>query len=125
LALTFVIVTYTLTRLSFPTPFFVHPRETIEQIKENPYLQYFLGMSSYSNETPFDASLMVYFRERIDLNSVNEVNEKMVKNFREKEEQERKKNESGQGEEENKGKLILDASCAPGDIISSTDNHLK
>jgi hypothetical protein len=43
-------------------------RETREQIKENPYLQYFLGMSSYSNEAPFDASLMVYFRERIDLN---------------------------------------------------------
>ncbi len=48
-------------------------------------------MSSYSNEAPFDASLMVYFRERIDLNLVNEVNEKMVKNFREKEEQESEK----------------------------------
>ncbi len=48
-------------------------------------------MSSYSNEAPFDASLMVYFRERIDLNLVNEVNEKMVKNFREKESQESEK----------------------------------
>jgi hypothetical protein len=66
-------------------------RETIEQIKENPYLQYFLGMSSYSNEAPFDASLMVYFRERIDLNLVNKINEKMVKNFREKEEEEAEK----------------------------------
>jgi len=26
-------------------------RETVEQIKENPYLQYFIGMSSYSNES--------------------------------------------------------------------------
>ena len=69
----------------------ISDRETIEQIKENPYLQYFLGMSSYSNEAPFDASLMVYFRERIDLNLVNEVNEKMVKNFRKKEEQESEK----------------------------------
>ena len=37
-------------------------RETIEQIRENPYLQYFIGMSDYSNEAPFEASMMVYFR---------------------------------------------------------------
>jgi hypothetical protein len=35
-------------------------RETVEQIKENPYLQYFIGMISYSSETSFDASMMVY-----------------------------------------------------------------
>ncbi len=69
----------------------ISDRETVEQIRENPYLQYFLGMSSYSNEAPFDASLMVYFRERIDLNLVNEINEKMVKNFREKESEESEK----------------------------------
>ena len=33
----------------------ISDRETVEQIKENPYLQYFIGMSSYINETPFDA----------------------------------------------------------------------
>jgi hypothetical protein len=74
-------------------------------------------MSSYSNEAPFDASLMVYFRERIDLNLVNEIHEKMVKNFREKEEE-----ESGPLEEiENKEKLRLDATCAPGDISYPND----
>ncbi len=80
-------------------------------------------MSSYSNEAVFDASLMVYFRERIDLNLVKEINEKMVKNFREKESEElEKKNESGQGEEiKNKGKLIFDATCAPGDISYPND----
>jgi len=35
-------------------------RETVEQIKENPYLQYFIGMKSYSSEAPFDASMMVH-----------------------------------------------------------------
>jgi hypothetical protein len=35
-------------------------RETVEQIQENPYLQYFIGMTSYSNKTPFDASMMVH-----------------------------------------------------------------
>ena len=67
-------------------------RETVEQIRENPYLQYFLGMSSYSNDIPFDASLMVYFRERINQDMVNKVNKKMVENARKKEaESERQK----------------------------------
>ncbi len=66
-------------------------REIVEQIRENPYLQYFLGMSSYSNDIPFDASLMVYFRERIDQDMVNKVNKKMVENARKKEEESEKK----------------------------------
>ena len=32
----------------------VRPR--VEQIRENPYLQYFIGQSTYSNELPFDPS---------------------------------------------------------------------
>jgi hypothetical protein len=28
-------------------------RETVEQIRENPYLQYFIGMEKYSNKEPF------------------------------------------------------------------------
>ncbi len=57
----------------------ISDRETVEQIKENPYLQYFIGMSSYSNETPFDASMLVHFRERISAELVNKVNQEMVK----------------------------------------------
>ncbi len=56
----------------------ISDRETVEQIRENPYLQYFLGMSDYSNKAPFEASLMVYFRERIEQNLVNKINQKMV-----------------------------------------------
>ena len=32
-------------------------RETIETIRENPYMQYFLGLSQYTNEPVFDRSL--------------------------------------------------------------------
>ena len=63
-------------------------RETVEPIKENPLLQYFLGLSSYSNEAPFEASMIVYFRERIEMNLVNKINQKMVNNFPEKTEEE-------------------------------------
>ncbi len=56
----------------------ISDRETVEQIKENPYLQYFIGRSAYSNEAPFDASLLVKFRERIKAPLVNQINQKLV-----------------------------------------------
>jgi IS5 family transposase len=40
-------------------------RETVEQSRENPYLQYFIGQSSYSNELPFDPSLLVHFAKEL------------------------------------------------------------
>lgn len=69
----------------------ISDRETVEQIQENPYLQYFLGMPAYSSEEPFDPSMMVHFRERIDKNLVNKINQKMVKSLREKQEEKEKK----------------------------------
>jgi hypothetical protein len=52
--------------------------ETVEQIRENPYLQYFIGLSSYSNEAPFDPSMLSLFRQRIDIDLVNKINKSMV-----------------------------------------------
>ncbi len=54
-------------------------RETVEQIRENPYLQYFLGLEYYTNEAPFEPSMLVHFRERIGVDLVNKVNKKMVR----------------------------------------------
>lgn len=63
-------------------------RETAEQIRENPYLQYFIGLTKYSNEAPFEASMLVHFRQRIDIGLVNRMNQSMVKNSREEESEE-------------------------------------
>lgn len=99
-------------------------RETVEQIRENPYLQYFIGLSSYSNEIPFDASLLVHFRQRINVNLVNKVNQKMVKKIREAttppSESERAEPEEP-SERCHQGKLLLDATCASADIAYPTD----
>ncbi len=38
--------------------------ETVEQIREKPCIQFFLGFAGYSNKTPFDPSMMVHFRKR-------------------------------------------------------------
>ena len=108
----------------------ISDEETIEQIKENPYLQYFIGLTKYQEEAPFDASMMVHFRKRIKLKEVNKINKRMVKRAREKldyeEKVEEKKGEEERGKERktNKGKLILDASCAPADIRYPTDLEL-
>ena len=64
----------------------ISDRETVEQIKENPYLQYFIGILSYSNDTPFDASsMLVHFRERIGIELVNKINREVVKKILEEE----------------------------------------
>lgn len=69
----------------------ISDRETVEQIKENPYLQYFIGRTSYSSEAPYDASLLVRFRERINVNLVNQINQRMVEKNQEESEKELKK----------------------------------
>lgn len=53
-------------------------RETILQIQENIYLQYFIGYSSYSDEPVFDSSLFVDLRKRIGPQQLNEINERIM-----------------------------------------------
>jgi hypothetical protein len=104
----------------------ISDRETVEQIKENPYLQYFIGLEVYENKEPFDASMLVHFRQRIGMDLVNQINKKMVKEAEEKilaevEEKEEGKEEGKEGENQNRGKLLIDATCAPADIKYPTD----
>jgi len=97
----------------------ISDRETVEQIKENPYLQYFIGLEVYENEEAFDASMLVHFRQRIGMDLVNQINKKMVKEA--EEEILPKVEEKGEGENQNRGKLLIDATCAPADIKYPTD----
>jgi hypothetical protein len=98
--------------------------ETAEQIRENPYLQYFIGKEGYSDEMPFDPSMMVHFRKRFNFIDVNTINEKLLAMQREKE-----KRDKGDGGSDgpkatggtNNGQLIVDATCAPADIRYPTD----
>ena len=34
--------------------------ELVEQIKENPYLQFYIGLEGFQYTAPFDPSMMVY-----------------------------------------------------------------
>ena len=50
-------------------------RETVEAIRENPYLQFFLGCEEFSQDYPFDASLMVDFRKRFGEEGMQRIGE--------------------------------------------------
>jgi hypothetical protein len=62
-------------------------RETVEMIKENVYMQYFVGLSSFSHEAIFDSSLFVTIRKRIEQTAANEINELVIKYWKEQEDQ--------------------------------------
>ena len=110
-------------------------RETVERIKESPYLQYFLGLPGFTNQPPFEASMFVHFRTRLNQELVGRINDRIVLNLmpqkqKTKAGEERAEDQSpatADSESEspqNCGKLILDASCAPVDINYPTDLKL-
>lgn len=109
-------------------------RETVEQITENPYLQYFIGLEKYQIESPFDPSLMVHFRKRLDQKIMKKINMLICQSEKPKEPKDRDPGNPGAPPEsdtfevwkpeKNKGKLLLDATCAPADIRYPTDLSL-
>ena len=106
-------------------------RETVAQITENMYLQFFLGYSSYTKEPPFDASLFVGIRKRLGQELVAKMNERIYGFSMEKAAKKDKADIGGKkksrddpppgGETENKGEVIYDATVCPQDISYPTD----
>ena len=58
-------------------------RETVGQIQENPYLQYFIGLESYTSKTPFDASLFVSIRRRMGQQVFDQFSELIIEELAE------------------------------------------
>ena len=99
--------------------------ETVEQIRENPYLQYFLGFKEYVDEAPFHPTLFVHFRKRISKQMVCEVIESVHKRAVSKTEEPSDKDDTDKrAKPQNKGKLLVDATCSPADITFPTDLKL-
>lgn len=57
----------------------IDDREVVQQISENMYLQYFVGLSSFQAEPPFDASLLVRIRKRLGKEAMEELNEVILR----------------------------------------------
>jgi transposase, IS5 family len=103
-------------------------RETIEQVKENPYLQYFLGLTEYSYQAPFDASMLVHFRKRLGEDLVKQMNVLITKTALDQKHQGKTPAQSESPSQPvigpNEGKLLVDATCVPADIAYPTDLNL-
>lgn len=115
--------------------------DTVEEIRMNPYLQYYLGMPEFRHEAPFDASTVTRFRKRVTSEMLALINDMVIGRMKAEtgksdkppeepppsggdppapaEQREEESNEAG-----NKGTMILDATCAPQNIRFPTDISL-
>jgi IS5 family transposase len=112
-------------------------KELVEQLTENPYYQYFIGLSGYQKTAPFEASVLVAFRKRISATMLMEINECLLENATKEKDKDNDDdsnskpnsnssldNEKDVEEIENSGTLILDATCAPSNIRYPQDYSL-
>ena len=116
--------------------------QTRRNIQENPYLQYFCGFECYTMDSPFDASMMTHFRKRTSSEMIQRINDlvfapEAVASMDNPEEEDSVNQEDSEDppsaqptdESENRGTLILDATCCPADIHYPTDvgllNHAR
>lgn len=119
--------------------------ETIDQIRENPYLQYFVGLSTFQTKAPFAPSLFVDIRRRMGAEVFEQFNQSIINKLESKAKASKKtppKEKSGsstptEGESKKEepssdktdetqnevlcGKLILDATVAEQAIRFPTD----
>ncbi len=102
-------------------------RTTVQQIEENPYLQYFLGFSTFQFDAPFDNSMMTHFRKRIPDDTLAEINIEIIQTHLKK-----SKSRNGDDSEDDtnskpfikvkgSGTMVIDATCTPADISFPTD----
>ena len=109
--------------------------ETLLQIQENMYMQYFIGYSGFSTEAPFDSSLFVEIRKRLGLEQINAINEKIfqlsntvTKKDPPNNSPNKTNNDSSEQDQvakvdckEHEGRLLMDATACPQDIAYPTD----
>ena len=120
-------------------------RETILQIQENMFMQYFLGYSTFTNDAPFSPTLFVAIRARLSLEVLGSINEIIIQHCFPKEEESIVSAEPPETDDEippnatepasdsiepdppakpNQGKLLMDATVAPQNITFPTDFKL-
>ena len=103
-------------------------RELVEQITENPYYQYCVGLPVFQNKPPFVPSLLVEFRKHLDDEIMTGINE-MIIDYNTLDDPgpgDGSGNDLGAETEKpaNSETIILDATCAPQNISYPQDINL-
>jgi len=99
--------------------------ETVLQIQENPCLQYFVGLSSYKDESPFTASLFVEIRKRMGRTVFSSFEETILSSIESK--KGRRTTQStrlGESDPENHDRMVVDATVAEQAIRYPSDISL-
>jgi len=112
--------------------------ETLQSIRENPYMQFLIGLHEFTQEEPFSQSSITNFRKYISQEMINEINRELFAAEKGK----NKNNDDNDGPANippddsapptfgadvppaNKGTMLMDATCAPADIAYPTDVNL-
>jgi len=114
--------------------------EVLQDILENPYMQFLIGLHEFTKTPPFAPSSITNFRKYVTAEMTNEINEELFR----AESKKKKRDDSDEGggsggpvseskdnaqqaqpaETKNAGELILDATCAPAYIKYLTDINL-
>ena len=99
-------------------------RELVEEIRENPYFQYFIGLPGYQDAIPFVPSLLVEFRKRLTAEVLEEINEMIIAYNAPDDPPPTGGGDDNEKSATNSGTLILDATCAPQNISYPQDVNL-
>lgn len=107
--------------------------ETILMIQENPYMQYFLGLSEFTDTPIFDPSLFVSIRKRLGVSDFNDMSVSLLQMQVEKAKTENGKDTdnddsddiyTSSNEQEHQGSLKVDATCCDAEVRYPTDIDL-
>ena len=90
--------------------------DTIQEIRENPYMQYMLGLTEYTDKPIFDPSLFVTIRKRITIEDINALTLALAK----KSEAEKKDDDDGPDKTRHTD-IKVDATCADAEVKYPTD----
>jgi hypothetical protein len=109
--------------------------DIVKEVQMNPYLQHFIGMLEFTHKAPYDASTITLFRQRATPQMLARLNDRII-GLKGREEQDEPPEAPPSGGEstpeekkeaapqENKGTMVLDATCAPQGIRYPTDISL-
>jgi hypothetical protein len=105
--------------------------ETLQNIIENPYLQYLIGLHEFTTTAPFAASSITNFRKYISQEMINEINEDIFKPKKNNDDDNSINDDRtilietpNTEETPNKGTLMIDATCTPANITYPTDVNM-
>lgn len=103
--------------------------EVVNDVLENPYMQFLIGLHEFVTEPPFSQSSMTSFRKYITQEMIDEINDELFRPAKKDDDDtpdnsDKTDEENADEKPKNQGSLLLDATCAPAWMAYPTDINL-